>query len=406
MPTYVAVPKLGMAMVEATVVNWEVEEGAEVSAGQIVLTIETDKTNWEIESSAPGFLHVLVEEDEIVPVGRVVGLLAADQSELEALQSKPLEVIMTTVPEPEDDSMAGIPATEAAAPPPPPPPASAPAATTRRGKIRISPAARKVAEENGLDPSTVRGTGPDGRIVRADVERAITESGPYAGGPEPVVPAPPGPPPVTSPGNVAAGTGKRVAATIPLKGMRRAIADHMQTSLAGSAQLTYMGEAEMTEVVALRKRLLSRETELGFHVTYTDIIVLAIARALKDVLIVNSSIVGDEICVWEDINIGVAVSLDAGLEGGLIVPVVRGVDGKSLREVSLELGSLVERARAGKLLPDDVAEGTFTVTNLATVGGGWFTGTPIINQPQSAIIAIGSVSERPAVRDGGSWSGP
>ncbi|MFQ5382619.1 MAG: dihydrolipoamide acetyltransferase family protein, partial [Dehalococcoidia bacterium] len=315
--------------------------------------------------------------------------------ELSQLQSQPSEVIMTTVPEPEEEP--GVTA----------PPAAEPAqakrspdgepepAKPRRAKVRISPAARKIAEEHGLDPAQIEGTGPGGRIVRADVERAVEASlEGYAG-------------PAAGDAVAAAGAagdavvdGKQVLARIPVKGMRRSIAQHMQASLAGSAQLTYMGEAEMTGVVSLRESLLRREQEIGFHVTYTDIICLAIAQAIEAVPIINSSVVEDEICVWSDVNIGIAVALEGGLEGGLIVPVIRGAGSMSLRELSLERARLVEKARGGKLLPDEVSGGTFTLTNLATVGGGWFTGTPIINQPQSAILAVGGVSDRPVARDG------
>jgi len=389
MPSYVAIPKLGMAMTEATVVAWQVDEGARVNRGDVVVTIETEKTNWDVEAQASGWLHVLVPTEETVPVGRVIGLLAETEAELAALQKQPPPVLMTTEAAPETEPSAAV-----------EPPEAVPA-PGRRSEARVSPVAKKIAEENGLDLAAITGTGPDGRIVRQDVERAlaaIAEAPAATSRPAPQV-APPAP--IAQPVDGAAEYhGKRVAATIPFKGMRRSIAEHMHASLSVSAQLTYMGEAEMTEVVALRKRLLAHEQELGVHITYTDIIVVAVARALRDVQIVNSSLVGDEIKIWADVNVGVAVALDRGLEGGLIVPVVRNVDQKPLRQVSAEIASLVERARAGRLLPDDVAGGTFTVTNLATVGGGWFMGTPIINQPQSAILAVGSVTDRAVVRDG------
>lgn len=380
MASYVAIPKLGMAMTEATVVKWLVPEGGRVGRGDLVLTIETDKTNWDIESAAPGLLHVIVPEDETVPVGRVVGLLAETEAELAELQARPAPVIMTTALEPEAE-----PAPEAA-------PAAAAEGSGRpggRSDVRVSPVAKKIADEHGIDLSTITPTGPDGRIVREDVERAIAARQ-----------AAPTPATAATPQTAETHEGKRVAATIPMKGMRRTIAEHMHRSLQVAAQLTYIGEADMSGTVALRKRLLAREESLGFHVTYTDIVVMAAARALRDVPILNSSVVGEEIKVWDDVNIGVAVALDHGLEGGLIVPVVRNADQKPLKQISQELAALVEKARAGRLHPDDVSGGTFTITNLATVGGGWFVGTPIINQPQSAIIAIGPVTDRPAVVDG------
>jgi pyruvate dehydrogenase E2 component (dihydrolipoamide acetyltransferase)/2-oxoglutarate dehydrogenase E2 component (dihydrolipoamide succinyltransferase) len=174
----------------------------------------------------------------------------------------------------------------------------------------------------------------------------------------------------------------------------------MHGSLSVGAQLSYMGEMDMTAVVKLRGALLERQGGGGARVTYTDILVAAIARALKDNPILNSSVLEDEIVVWESINIGVAVALEGGLEGGLIVPVVRDADRKSVLEIGREVSSLVEKAKAGKLMPDDVSGGTFTLTNLGAVGGGYLFATPIINQPQTAILGTGSISDRAVVRDG------
>jgi len=264
MGTYVAIPKLGMSMTEATLIEWLAPEGARVAAGDVVLSIETDKTVWEVESAASGFLHLVVQEDETVPVGRVVGIIAADEGELSKLQSRASEVIMTTVAEPDEESGQRAPGGES-----PPSPAAAgerkAPAPEPRSKVRISPAARKIAEDHGLDPAKIEGTGPGGRIVRADVERAVEASlegysGPAGAdaSPKPVAASAAGAAP-SSPAGGESVEGREVVARIPLRGMRRSIAQHMQASLAGSAQLTYMGEAEMTAVVALRDSLLRRE---------------------------------------------------------------------------------------------------------------------------------------------------
>jgi len=367
MAAYIAIPKLGMTMTEATVVEWKVREGVRVEKGGIVLAIQTEKIKWEVEASAPGYVHILVEEDVTAPVGRVVGLIAETIEELETLQREPAKEIFTTVPG------------AAAAPAVAPAPTAAGRAEGPEG-IRISPLARKLAEEHMIDITTIAGTGPGGRIVREDIERAIAERKQAA--------------------SVKAYEGKRVKTAIPLKGMRKAIAEHMQRSLAVAAQLTLMGEIDMSEVTKLRNSLLEQEQAADARVTYTDILVAAIARALQDHPIMNSSLIENEIVIWEDINIGVAVALEDGLEGGLIVPVIRNAEQKSLHEIALEVHTLVEKARTGKLMPDDVTGGTFTLTNLGAVGGGWGFGTPIINQPQSAILGAGSISDRPAVRDG------
>jgi len=187
-----------------------------------------------------------------------------------------------------------------------------------------------------------------------------------------------------------------VKSTIPLKGMRKVIAEHMHRSLSISAQLTVMGEIDMTEVVKLRESLVSQAEVIGARITYTDIFVLAIAKLLKDNPIINSSLIDNEIKLWEDINIGVAVAL----EEGLIVPVVKNADKKSLVEISQTIKTLGKKAREEKLVPDDVTGGTFTITNLGALGGGYRFETVIINQPESAILGTGGITDRVVVRDG------
>jgi pyruvate dehydrogenase E2 component (dihydrolipoamide acetyltransferase)/2-oxoglutarate dehydrogenase E2 component (dihydrolipoamide succinyltransferase) len=373
MAANIAIPKLGMSMIDATVIEWKVKEGGHVEKGEVVLTIETEKTKWDIEASADGFVHILVSEDVKAPVGRVVGLIAETKEELATLQKEPSREIFTTEVEPAQA----------------PAPETTPAVAKSEERIRISPVARKMAEEHMINVTKVVGTGPNGRIIREDIERAIE-----AKKKEPVAQAPAATP------TTAVYEGKKVKTTIPLKGMRRAIAEHMHRSLSISAQLTLMGEIDMSDVVKLRNVLIEQEPKLGVHITYTDILVLAIARVIKDNPIINSSFIENEIKVWDDINIGVAVALEQGMEGGLIVPVIKNADKKSLVEISREAKTLVDKARVGKLMPDDVSGGTFTLTNLGAFGGGWSVGTPIINQPQSAILGIGVISDRAVVRQG------
>ncbi len=370
MAEYIAIPKLGMQMTEATLVEWRAKEGDRVEKGDVVLLIETEKTQWEVEAASLGFVHILVEEDVVAPIGRVVGLIAETEEELKALQKEPPKEMFTTVPEVSEE-----PPAEAK----PEPPAAVRAGDRKR--LRISPVARKMAEENMIDITTITGTGPDGRIVREDVEKAV----------EAKKKAVPG---------VEVYGFKRVKSTIPLKGIRRAIGEHMHRSLSVSAQLTSMGEIDMTELVKFRSALLEQEEALGTRISYTDILVFIIARALKDNPIVNASLMENEIKIWEDINIGVAVALEEEGEWGLIVPVVRNANQKSLVEISREVKSITQKARTGKLMPDDVTGGTFTLTNLGAFGGGWGFGTPIINQPESAILGTGAITDRPVVRQG------
>jgi len=383
MAEYIAIPKLGMQMTEATLVEWKVGEGERVEKGDIVLTIETEKTEWEVEAAASGLVHILVPAEETAPVARVVGMIIETETELEKLRKEPPGEIYT--------SEAG--ATAAQAEERQKPTASvetvAPVATGERKRIRISPVARKMAEEHMIDITAVNGTGPEGRIVREDIEKAIEAK---ERGDVPVKAE------VPTTGEVY--QGKRVKSTLPLKSMRKVIAEHMHRSLSISAQLTSMGEIDMTELKKLRATLVKQEETIGARITYTDILVLAAARVLREFPIVNASLIENEIKLWEDINVGVAVALEGGTDGGLIVPVIKNADKKSLVEINRELRGLVERARTGKLMPDDVTGGTFTVTNLGAFGGGYGFGTPIINQPESAIIGTGSIIDRPVVREG------
>ncbi len=363
-----------MTMKEATLAEWKGKEGDTTHTGDVILVIETDKTKWEVEAASDGLLHILVDVDQTVPVGTLVGLLADDTEELAVLQkdSSAAMAAAAAEPEPEIETSASK-----------GPPSGAPAG--KKTRVKASPVAKKLAEKQGVDLSTISGTGPGGRITKDDVLNAAK----------------------TAPGETTTTFeergGIKVKEIVPLRGMRKAISDHMHQSLAVSAQLTATGEIEATELKKLRTELVRQEATLGTRITYTDICVLAAAKTLRDVPVANASLIDNEIVLWEDINIGVAVALEGAgaLGGGLIVPVIRNADKKSLTEISLELKAAVRKARDGKLMPDDVSGGTFTITNLGSLGdGSWGYGTPIINQPQSAILGTGAISDRPVVRDG------
>ncbi len=360
MAVSIAVPKLGWGTEPLRLVEWKAQEGSWIEAGAVVLVITTEKITSDIEAKASGYLHILVKEENEAPIGSAVGLIAETKEELAAMQREPPKEIAPAVAGP-----AKNPPVQAAAPA---------AASTKPGeRRRISPLARKMAEEHAIDIASLAGSGPEGRIVRVDIEQAI-EAGK----------------------RTAADQGKGVKSIIPLQGMREAIAEHMHRSLSISAQLTAMGEIDMTEVVKLRDILVSRAEVIGARITYTDILVLAVAKLLKDNPIINSSLIDNEIKLWEKINIGVAVAL----EEGLIVPVVKDADQKSLVEISQTVRALAEKAREGKLVPDDVCGGTFTITNLGALGGGYRFETAIINQPESAILGSGGIVDRAVVRDG------
>ncbi|MAG14375.1 MAG: dihydrolipoyllysine acetyltransferase [Dehalococcoidales bacterium] len=356
MTTEIKVPRLGMAVADATIIEWKVKEEEQVAEKQVVVVIETEKLKYDVESPAAGFIHILLKEGDTAPVGKVIGLIAASKEEL------------TTLPETAPAQAATTSETSKGQ--------ATPAATlVTRGegkeKIRISPVARKLAEEHAIDVIGVTGTGPGGRITREDVEKAIA-------------------------GPAGAVEGKRIKQTIPLRGMRGSIAEHMHRSLSVSAQLTAMGEIDLTQMVKLRKDLVDQKSALGTRVTYTDLLVLALAQTLKEHPFVNSSLIDNEIKIWEDINIGVAVAM----EEGLIVPVVKAADKKSLKEISQTVKTLAEKAREGKLVAEEITGGTFTLSNLGAVGAGYRFETVIINQPESAILGTGAITERAVVRDG------
>jgi pyruvate/2-oxoglutarate dehydrogenase complex dihydrolipoamide acyltransferase (E2) component len=366
-------PKLAMAMQEGQVVEWLFEEGAWVEKGRPVMVVETEKVTHECESPASGYLHRLVEPGVTVPVFQPVALLAATEAELRGLK----QAATASAP----------PAGETA------PVGARPASTGKKERVNASPIARELAAKYGLELAAIQGSGPGGRITKEDVEKA------FAGvklGTGQMISAPSF---AAAPQGVF--QGRKAKSVIPLQGMRKTISDRMHRSLALAAQLSVMGEVDMSETVQLRQQLLAREAELGVRITYTDLMVLAMAKAVSQVPLVNASLVGDEIWIWEDINIGVAVALEKGPnESGLIVPVVKNADKKSLVEISKTVRDLAERAKNGTLTAEEVTGGTITLSNAGMFAEGWGFSTPILNYPEVIIVQPGRICDRPAVRDG------
>jgi pyruvate dehydrogenase E2 component (dihydrolipoamide acetyltransferase) len=372
MPTIVVLPKMGMTMTEGTLAQWLVPDGAPVEKGQPIFRMLTEKINAEVEAETSGILRHLVPEDTTVPAGAVVGCILAQDEEL------PPELV-------EMAASAAAPAPAAAAPAPAAPGAARGALPAREtGEfVRASPLARRLAEEAGIDLSQVEGTGPGGRILQEDVERAIAARR--------EAPAPAAPP---------------AGRTIPFKGVRRTIGQRMHESLQTMAQLTITMEVDVTEVGRMCQELSERwqaEPGEGVSVTYTHAIVKAAALALAEHPRLNSTLEGDVIRLLDEVNVGVAVSLSAeggsasGGDEGLIVPVVRQADRKPLRQIAVEARELSEKARQGTLTVDEVTGGTFTVTTLGMYDVDIF--TPIVNPPQCAILGVGRVKEVPAFLD-------
>lgn len=371
MAEIVAMPKLAKAMKRGKIVEWTAQEGELVQKGQVILIVETEKVALECESPADGYLHIVGELDTIYSVDETIALVASTEAELKEIQ--------LSQPAPESSQKAAAVSagdqhgrnSSNASPP--------------RGRVKSTPAAKKLARKHDIDISKIEGTGPGGRIKKEDVI-SFMESGETLDN-------------ETAPTETWSGVtidGKRVKAVIPFRGMRKSIADHMMHSLACSAQLSNMGEIDMTELVRMRKSYLAKEQEIGVRVNYTDMIVLLLSKAAQYVPVVNSSIVDDEIKIWEDINIGVAVAVETGeYDSGLLVPVVKNTERKSLAEISRAVRDVTTRARNGALTPDDMIDGTMTLTNVGGLTSGWLIGTPIINQPQSVIIATGAITEKP-----------
>jgi len=371
----IAIPKLGFTMIDAKLIEWKAKEGEWVEKGSGVLVIEGEKSSWEIEAENSGFLHIAAQSGNKALVGEVVGVIYETKEELDKAQNQTPPVVPAGLTDTKEATRI-----EAA------PPAKAESAGTETGHIRISPVARKLAEENLIDIASIAGTGPGGRIVLTDVEKAIEvkKTTPKAAAE------------ITAKTPSETYEGKRVARSVPLEGMRKAIADLMYYSLTNSAQVTVAADIDMTEMVRVRNTLVSQAERIGTKVTYTDLFVFVLARVLKDNPIFNASLIDGEIKFWEDINIGIAVSLG---EQGLLVPVVKNADQKSIAQIALLSKELVEKARENNLRPDDIIGGTFTFSNIGMLSISRHQ-TPIIVPPQSAILATSAIKDTPVAREG------
>lgn len=352
MATTVVLPKQGMTMTEGTITEWFVDDGDAVDSGTLLYSFETEKVNYEVQAEAAGTIRIIAPEETTLDAGGVAAYILAAGEDLPA----------DAAPSPAAEPAA------ASAPAPAPAPASA-AAAGLGGRVKASPAAKKLAADHNIDIAAVPGSGPGGRIVVEDVQMAI-DAGPAAA----TTSAAPPPP---------------LEGAIPYKGIRRTVGQRMHESLQSMAQLTLTMEIDMTRAAALRADLVEAWDKEGVRLTYTPMALRAAALALRDLPRVNVALDGDTVRVQPQINVGVAVSLDEGL----IVPVIRNTDAKSLRQIAIEAAELSAKARDGGLTPDDLTGGTFTVTALGMFGIGAF--TPIVNPPQAAILGIGQVADRP-----------
>jgi pyruvate dehydrogenase E2 component (dihydrolipoamide acetyltransferase) len=376
MATRIDMPQLGLTMETGTILQWLKAVGDTVEKGQPVVLIQTDKVEYEVESPAAGtLLKVVAQEGAELPVGSLMAVIGAAGEDVSSLLgAAPATAASGQSQEPRAESRDGGAAHQAAYPEPRA--ASGPVRAPGE-RVKISPVAKKLAQEHGIDVATLVGTGPEGRIVREDVERAIA-----AESREP-----------------RAASREKAGVTpesIPLTGIRKVIFDRMGQSWREAARVTLFADADMTEMVRLRgAKGAEWERRFGIKVSYSDLIHMAVARALREEPRINCRLDGQAVRVRKEVNLSVAVDLGEGL----VVVVIKDADRKSLGDLAKAARDLAERARAGKLSPDDMADGTFTVTNLGGLGVEAF--TPIINLPQAGILGIGKIMEKPVVLGGG-----
>ena len=432
MATEVVMPQMGESIAEGTITRWLKQVGERVERDENLFEISTDKVDAEIPSPAAGvLLEIRAKEGETVEVNSVVALIgdgdgaaapapaaqapapppaeaapAAPASQAAASAPAPPPPPAAAPPPPPAPPAQAAPPTQAAAPPPPPaaapPPPAAPDAADARPsaeqtaeelrRTRSSPLVRKIAAEHGIDIQRLEGTGASGRVTKNDILSYI-ESGAAAEAPPPAAPAqgrpaaeapaaPPAPP-------VRPGEGDRVE---PMSHIRKKIAEHMTMSRRTSAHVTTVYEIDMTRVARFRdQHKRAFQERYGTKLTFMPFIFQAITQAIRQFPIFNSQVSGDQIIYKRDINLGMAVALD----WGLIVPVIKRADELSIAGLAKAANDLADRARTKQLKPDDVAGGTFTITNPGVFGG--LFGTPIISQPQVAILGVGAIEKRPKV---------
>lgn len=372
MAVEVIMPKFGLTMHDGTIQRFFKAPGDPVSQGEALYEVETEKVLQEVEAPASGvFALALFEEGATVDCGVAVAIIAEPDEDLSQVRARYGNGAARSAA-PSSSAPAPAAAQSAAS-------AESPAASSA-GRRAVSPVARKLAAELGVNLDDVAGTGPGGRVTREDVERAARKPAPAPAAPAASAAAP-------SPRRTQAET--RRPQTLPFRGMRRTIAERMHQSLRDSAQLTITTEADVTAATELRERL-TRE----FDFTYTDLLIQAVSRALLRHPRMNARLEGDAIVIAPEVNVGLAVAL----EEGLIVPVVRDAARLGLREIAAQSRELGEKARAGKLRLEDVSGGTFTISNLGTYGVDAF--TPILNPGETGILGVGRIVEKPAVYRG------
>ena len=397
--TDIVMPQMGVSVSEGTVTKWLKQEGETIAADEPLLEISTDKVDTEVPSSASGVLaKILVQEGETVEVGTVLAQIAPEGAGVEAVEAPPAPATQEAADEAMASAGEGVGDVAPLAAEPAPEPAAEPTNGDDNGRTFVSPVVARIASEHGVDPAQVPGSGAGGRVTKKDILGFIEAGASMKPTPEPSAPPEPAP---AAPAPAAAAPAPPPAPHIPqaqpgeqlepMSPMRRGIADHMRRSLDTSAHDTSAIEVDMSKVVAIREKLKKEyQASYGVNPTYLAFVARAAVETLRDYPYVNGEIRGDKIVTRNYANLGFAVELQDGK--GLIVPVVRNAETLNLLGMAKAIADVAKRARDKQLLPDDVQGGTLTITNPG--GYGTFHGTPIISQPQAAILGTYAVVKR------------
>jgi pyruvate dehydrogenase E2 component (dihydrolipoamide acetyltransferase) len=424
----VVMPRLSDSMEEGTILKWLKAEGDEVARGDELVEIETDKATMTYEADSPGTLSIVAQEGDTLPIGEVIARIGAggeatagDGAGAEATQQAeasgnggPSEAPPAAAPAATAEPPAAAPEPEPAPPAAAAAESAAPSPEGNGGRAKASPVARRIAREQGVDLSALQGTGPGGRIVKADVEAAASGAAPQAAAPAEAAPAAPaeaapaavpqaapaaaaagrvGP---ISPASIAeTGTAKGDVSVQELTRTQQVIARRMAESKATVPEFTIATDVDMEGAVELRKQLkAAAETVSGAVPSYNDMVVKASALALREYPRANGSYKDGHFELYSRVNVGVAVAA----QEALVVPTVFDADRKSLGEIARDTRTLAERVRANAVTPPELSGGTFTVSNLGMFGVTEF--SAVINPPQAAILAVGKMEPRAVVRDG------
>jgi len=406
----VVMPQMGVSVSEGTITKWLKQQGEQVEADEPLLEISTDKVDTEVPSPGTGVLNeILVQEGETVEVGTKLAVIGGDGAQPQPAETPPEPATAEAAAEAEAPSSAETPAPTA---PPQPEPATA---AQSNGKTFVSPVVAKIASEHGVDPSQVQGTGRGGRVTKKDILGFIESGTPAApaapaqpeappaapaqpeappAAPAEQPPLPPAPKAAPAPAPTPAAATQAGESFEPMTAMRKGIAEHMRRSLDTSAHVTSAIEVDMSKVSAIRAKLKKEyQQSYGVNPTYLIFVARAATETLRDYPWINGEIRGEQIVTRSYVNLGFAVELQDGK--GLIVPVVKNAETLNLLGMAKAVTDIAQRARDKKLLPDEVQGGTFTITNPG--GYGTFHGTPVISQPQAAILGTYAVVKRPWV---------